>query len=59
MAADAGAGLKGVRDRAFAFRRLELVALDVSNIEETPDGVKVTIRRSKIRLPCPPRRPWR
>jgi site-specific recombinase XerD len=54
MAANTGAGLKGLRDRALlllgfagAFRRSELVALDVSDIEETPDGMKVTIRRSK------------
>jgi site-specific recombinase XerD len=54
MAANTGADLKGVRDRALlllgfagAFRRSELVALDVSDIEETPDGMKVTIRRSK------------
>jgi site-specific recombinase XerD len=54
MAANTGAGLKGIRDRALlllgfagAFRRSELVALDVSDIEETPDGMKVMIRRSK------------
>jgi site-specific recombinase XerD len=54
MVANTGAGLKGIRDRALlllgfagAFRRSELVALDVSDIEETPDGMKVTIRRSK------------
>jgi site-specific recombinase XerD len=54
MAANTGAGLKGVRDRALllvgfagAFRRSELVALDVSDIEETSDGMKITIRRSK------------
>src|SRR6516225_9648318 len=42
MAANTGGGLKGLRDRALlllgfagAFRRLELVALDVSDIEET------------------------
>src|SRR6516165_4230846 len=32
---------------AGAFRRSELVALDVSDIEETTDGMKVTIRHSK------------
>jgi integrase len=32
---------------AGAFRRSELVALDISDIEETPDGIKITIRRSK------------
>ena len=54
MAANTCAGLKGLRDRALlllgfagAFRRSELVALDVSDIEETPDGMKVTIRHSK------------
>jgi site-specific recombinase XerD len=54
MAANTGVGLKGLRDRALllfgfagAFRRSELVALDVSEIEETPDGMKVTIRQSK------------
>jgi site-specific recombinase XerD len=53
MAANTGAGLKGVRDRALlllgfagAFRRSELVALNVSDIEETRDGMKVTIRRN-------------
>jgi len=54
MAASTGAGLKGLRDRALlllgfagAFRRSELVALDVSDVEDTPEGMKVTIRRSK------------
>jgi site-specific recombinase XerD len=54
MAANTGAGLKGLRDRALlllgfagALRRSELVALDISDIEETPDGMKVTIRQSK------------
>jgi hypothetical protein len=32
---------------AGAFRRSELVALDVADIEETPEGLLVTIRRSK------------
>jgi len=47
-------GLKGVRDRALlllgfsgAFRRSELVALDVADVEEIEDGLRVTIRRSK------------
>lgn len=46
--------LKGLRDRALlllgfagAFRRSELVALDVADIEETDEGIRVTIRRSK------------
>jgi len=50
----APAGLKGLRDRALhlagfggAFRRSELVALDVADLEETEDGLRVTIRRSK------------
>jgi site-specific recombinase XerD len=54
MAANTGAGLKGLRDRALlllgfagAFRRSEVVALDISDIDQTPDGLKVTIRRSK------------
>ena len=44
----------GLRDRALlligfadAFRRSELVALDIEDIEETELGVKVTIRQSK------------
>jgi site-specific recombinase XerD len=32
---------------AGAFRRSELVALDVNDVEETTEGVRVTIRRSK------------
>jgi len=47
-------GLKGLRDRSLlllgfggAFRRSELVALDVADFEETEDGLRVTIRRSK------------
>ncbi len=54
MAAIAPDGLKGLRDRALlllgfagAFRRSELVALDVADLEETDDGYRVTIRRSK------------
>jgi integrase len=48
------ATLKGVRDRALlllgfagAFRRSELVALDVADLQETDDGFRVLIRRSK------------
>jgi integrase len=44
----------GKRDRALlalgfagAFRRSELVALEVADLAETPDGLRVTIRRSK------------
>jgi site-specific recombinase XerD len=47
-------GVAGLRDRALlllgfsgAFRRSELVALDVSDIEWTPEGCRVTVRRSK------------
>lgn len=46
--------LTGLRDRAIlllgfggAFRRSELAALDVSDLDETPDGLRVTVRRSK------------
>ncbi len=54
MVATAPDRLSGLRDRALlllgfagAFRRSELVALDVSDIEETESGLRVTIRRSK------------
>ena len=47
-------GLKGLRDRALlplgfagAFRRSELVALDVADLEETEDGFKVVLRRRR------------
>ena len=53
-AANTGAGLKGLRDRALlligfagALRRSELVALNIEDIEEAPDGMKITIRHSK------------
>jgi integrase len=46
--------LAGLRDRALilvgfagAFRRSELVALDVSDIERHPKGIVLTVRRSK------------
>ncbi len=46
--------LRGLRDRALlllgfsgAFRRSELVALRAEDLAETPDGLRVTIRRSK------------
>jgi len=32
---------------AGAFRRSELVALEVADLAETPDGLRVTIRHSK------------
>jgi site-specific recombinase XerD len=54
MALSAPDGLKGLRDSALlllgfagAFRRSDLVALDVADLEETEDGFKITIRRSK------------
>jgi site-specific recombinase XerD len=54
MAANTGAGLKGLRDRALlligfagALRRSELVALNIEDIEGAPDGMKITIRHSK------------
>jgi site-specific recombinase XerD len=54
MAANTGADLKGLRDRALlligfagALRRSELVALNIEDIEEAPDGMKITIRHSK------------
>jgi site-specific recombinase XerD len=54
MAANTGADLKGLRDRALlligfagALRRSELVALNIEDIEEVPDGMKITIRHSK------------
>ena len=54
MAQAAPPSLKGLRDRALlllgfagAFRRSELVALDVRDIQEEEDGARVTIRRSK------------
>jgi integrase len=47
-------GFEGIRDRALlllgfagAFRRSELVALDVADLEETDEGFKIIIRRSK------------
>jgi integrase len=49
-----GADMQGLRDRALlaigfggAFRRSELVALDLEDLEECKDGLKVTVRRSK------------
>ncbi|MCJ2140050.1 site-specific integrase [Methylobacterium sp. E-066] len=47
--------LTGKRDRALlalgfagAFRRSELVALDVKDLREDPEGLRVTVRRSKV-----------
>jgi site-specific recombinase XerD len=49
-----GGELRGIRDRAIlllgfaaGMRRSELVGLDVSDIEEAPEGLRVTLRRSK------------
>jgi hypothetical protein len=54
MAANTGGDLKGLRDRvllligfAGALRRSELVALNIEDIEQAPDGMKITIRHSK------------
>jgi site-specific recombinase XerD len=54
MALAAGNDMKGLRDRALlligfagAFRRSELVALNIEDLEESEFGFKVTIRHSK------------
>jgi len=54
MLQDMPSDLRGLRDRgllllgfAGALRRSELVALDVSDLEETTEGMLVRIRRSK------------
>jgi len=54
MVAALGSDLAGVRDRALlllgfagAFRRSELVALDLADVSFTPQGLVATIRRSK------------
>jgi site-specific recombinase XerD len=54
MVAGGRRDLAGKRDRALlllgfalAARRSELVALDVGDLEECPEGLRVTIRRSK------------
>jgi site-specific recombinase XerD len=54
MALAAGNDMKGLRDRALlligfagAFRRSELVALNIEDLEESELGFKVTIRHSK------------
>jgi site-specific recombinase XerD len=53
MAAESGS-LRALRNRAIillgfagAFRRSELVALNVDDLEEVPEGLLITIRRSK------------
>jgi site-specific recombinase XerD len=54
MVGSKGKSLRELRDRAIllvgfagAFRRSELVALNADDIEETPEGMLVTLRRSK------------
>jgi integrase len=54
MNAASGAGMIGLRDRALillgfagAFRRSELVSLDVADLDFSRDGLTVTLRRSK------------
>jgi site-specific recombinase XerD len=54
MAPIAGRHLAALRDRALlligfagAFRRSELVALNIEDIEEAPEGLRITIRRGK------------
>jgi site-specific recombinase XerD len=54
MVGGKGASLRELRNRAIlllgfagAFRRSELVALNVADIEETPEGMLVTLKRSK------------
>jgi len=54
MATTTGLGAKGLRDRALlllgfagAFRRSELVSLDVSDLQFCDSGLRVRIRRSK------------
>lgn len=54
MIAQCEDSLIGLRDKAIllvgfagAFRRSELVSLTINDIERTPEGIKVTIRKSK------------
>ena len=54
MVTKTGTDLKGLRDRAIlllgfagAFRRSELVALNVEDLEFCDGGIRVTIRKSK------------
>jgi site-specific recombinase XerD len=54
MAPIAGQRLGQLRDRSLlllgfagAFRRSELVALDIEDIEEAPEGLRITVRRGK------------
>jgi hypothetical protein len=43
-----GVATAGLRWPSLAFRRSELVALDVADLEETEDGLEITIRPSKM-----------
>jgi site-specific recombinase XerD len=59
MITTAGTDMKGLRDRALlllgfagAFRRSELVALDLIDMEFCDGGLRVTIRRSKTDQEC-------
>jgi len=54
MVASGNGSLRALRDRAAlllgfagAFRRSELVALNVEDLEETPEGLLITVRRGK------------
>jgi len=54
MVAKVGTDLKGIRDRAIlllgfagAFRRSELVALNIADLQFCKDGLRITIRKSK------------
>jgi hypothetical protein len=53
MVDKAGTDMKGVRDRALllgfagAFRRSELVALNVADLQFCDGGLRVTVRKSK------------
>jgi integrase len=54
----------GLRDRALlvlafagAFRRSELVALDVADVEQVPDGLRILVRRSKTDQEAVKRKP--
>ncbi len=54
MAALCPSDLRGLRDRAIlllgfacAMRRSELVALDIADVEECPEGLRIIIRKSK------------
>ncbi len=54
MVAGLGDGMKDTRDRALlligfagAFRRSELVAIDCNDVAWQPEGIVITVRRSK------------